>query len=75
MMVDDITTRITPRRLATSARRYEAARARAIILARARDALIQQALADGWTHAQIAKATGLTRGRIGQLAGHTTSRS
>lgn len=33
-----------------------------------RDALIHQAIAEGWTHSQIATATGLTRGRIGQIA-------
>ncbi len=33
-----------------------------------RDRLIRLALAEGWTHAQVAAATGLTRGRIGQLA-------
>lgn len=32
-----------------------------------RDALIRQAAADGATHAQIARASGLTRGRIGQI--------
>jgi transcriptional regulator with XRE-family HTH domain len=30
--------------------------------------LIRQALEQGWTHAQIAQATGLTRSRVGQLA-------
>ena len=33
-----------------------------------RDTLIRKAIADGWTHSQIADATGLTRGRIGQIA-------
>jgi hypothetical protein len=33
-----------------------------------RNELVRQALANGWTHAKIAEATGLTRGRIGQLA-------
>lgn len=33
-----------------------------------RDALIHQAIAEGWTHSQIADATGLSRGRIGQIA-------
>jgi DNA-binding NarL/FixJ family response regulator len=33
-----------------------------------RDRLIRRALADGWTHAQIAETTGLSRSRIGQLA-------
>jgi hypothetical protein len=33
-----------------------------------RDKLIRRALKQGWTHAQIAQVTGLTRGRIGQFA-------
>jgi hypothetical protein len=33
-----------------------------------RDCMIREALKDGWTHADIARATGLTRGRVGQLA-------
>lgn len=41
--------------------RYEASRL-------ARDEAVRQALAEGWTHAKISEATGLTRGRIGQLA-------
>jgi len=39
-----------------------------------RIAAIHQALADGWTHAQIARATGLTRGRVGQIAAHGVQR-
>lgn len=46
-------------RVAESGR--DAARAR-------RDGVIAARLADGWTHAQLAEATGLTRGRIGQIA-------
>lgn len=48
-------------RHARASRRYEKTR-------QERNAAVKQALAEGWTHAQIAKATGLTRGRIGQLA-------
>jgi hypothetical protein len=33
-----------------------------------RNAAVRAALADGCTHTQIAAATGLTRGRIGQIA-------
>ena len=33
-----------------------------------RNAEVRQALAEGWTHAAIAEATGLTRGRVGQIA-------
>jgi hypothetical protein len=48
--------------------RYQRAFARSEQLRRERNALVLEALGAGWTHAQIAKATGLTRGRIGQLA-------
>jgi DNA-binding NarL/FixJ family response regulator len=33
-----------------------------------RNRAVREALAAGWTHAQIAEATGLTRGRVGQIA-------
>lgn len=33
-----------------------------------RNALVRQALAEGWTHQQISNATGLSRGRISQIA-------
>jgi CRP-like cAMP-binding protein len=33
----------------------------------ARNAAVRQALKEGMTHAQIAEATGLTRGRISQI--------
>jgi hypothetical protein len=33
-----------------------------------RDAMIRQALRSGWTHARIADATELSRGRVGQIA-------
>ena len=33
-----------------------------------RNAAVQAAIAAGWTHAAIAEATGLTRGRVGQIA-------
>jgi hypothetical protein len=33
-----------------------------------RNTAVRQALNDGWTHARIAEATGLTRARIGQIA-------
>lgn len=34
----------------------------------ARNALVRAALAEGWTHARIAQHTGLSRGRISQIA-------
>jgi hypothetical protein len=46
---------------AAALRRYEKAR-------ETRNAVVRQAIADGWTHAKIAEATGLTRSRIGQIA-------
>jgi hypothetical protein len=56
----------------TELRKAEARYRRAFALseqARAyRNELIRDALADSWTHAAIAKATGLTRSRIGQMA-------
>jgi hypothetical protein len=33
-----------------------------------RNRVVRQALQEGWTHADIARATGLTRGRVGQIA-------
>ena len=33
-----------------------------------RNRLVLEALQAGWTHARIAEATGLTRGRVGQIA-------
>jgi len=33
-----------------------------------RNVLAHQAIAEGWSHSQIAALTGLTRGRIGQIA-------
>lgn len=48
--------------------RYQRADAQREHAREARNTTIRQALADGWTHAQISEATGLTRGRIGQLA-------
>ena len=48
-------------------RRYEKAR-------EVRNQLVAQALAEGWTHAAIAQATGLTRGRVGQCLRNATLR-
>ena len=33
-----------------------------------RNTAVRAALEAGWTHARIAEATGLTRGRVGQIA-------
>lgn len=48
--------------------RYQRASVRAEEARTERNALVRAALAEGWTHAQIAEATGLSRGRIGQMA-------
>lgn len=47
--------------------RYQRASRRSEEAREARNALVREALAAGWTHQQIADATGLTRGRIGQI--------
>jgi hypothetical protein len=47
---------------------FRAASARADELREARNRLVRAALAGGWTHAGIARAMGLTRGRVGQIA-------
>jgi transcriptional regulator with XRE-family HTH domain len=47
---------------------YRSAAKRAETLRAKRNGLVTIALAEGWTHARIAEATGLTRGRVGQLA-------
>jgi hypothetical protein len=54
--------------LADIAYQHKHARAEAERTRLRRNALIQHALKAGWTHAQIAETTGLTRGRIGQIA-------
>ena len=48
--------------------RYQRAFARSEAEREARNAAVRHALAEGWTKSQIARATGLTRSRIGQIA-------
>lgn len=48
--------------------RYQRAFRHSETLREARNRLVFEALDAGWTHAAIATATGLTRGRIGQIA-------
>jgi hypothetical protein len=48
--------------------RYQRAFARSEAAREARNAAVKAALAEGWTHARISKATGLTRSRVGQIA-------
>jgi hypothetical protein len=59
---------MTAEELRKAEARYQRAFARAEQARGERAGLIREALAEGWTHARIAKATGLTRGRIGQMA-------
>ena len=59
---------ITARELRTAEARYQRAGQRAEIEREARNAAVRAALVEGWTHAAIAEATGLTRGRVGQIA-------
>jgi len=47
---------------------YRQAYTRSEELRAKRNAAVKTALANGWTHAQIAEATGLTRSRVGQIA-------
>jgi transcriptional regulator with XRE-family HTH domain len=59
---------VTAQELRKAEARYQRAFRRSEQLREERNALIREALEAGWTHAQIAEATGLTRGRIGQYA-------
>ena len=48
--------------------RYQRAFRRSETAREERNAAVRAALEAGWTHARIAAATGLTRGRVGQIA-------
>jgi hypothetical protein len=48
--------------------RYRTAAEHAEDLRAERNEAVRVALAAGWTHARIAEATGLTRGRVGQIS-------
>jgi hypothetical protein len=54
--------------------RYQRAYARSEAAREARNAAVREALHEGWTHARVAEATGLTRGRVGQIAMTTEDR-
>ena len=41
---------------------------KAVAARNGRDFTIRAAIATGWTHAAVAEATGLTRGRVNQIA-------
>ena len=59
---------MTTEELQKAEARYQRASRRAEEAREERNAAVRAALAAGWTHARIAKATGMTRGRVGQLA-------
>jgi DNA-binding NarL/FixJ family response regulator len=58
---------VTATELRQAEARYQRAFRRSEEARAERNALVLRALAAGWTHAQIAEATGLSRGRIGQI--------
>lgn len=59
---------ITPKQLATLEAAYRAASEDAESKRAKRNAGIRRALAEGRTHAWVADATGLSRGRVNQIA-------
>lgn len=59
--------KITAEQLNQAETRYKAAEQDAEKLRQQRNTLVLQALDEGWTHAAISKATGLSRGRISQF--------
>jgi len=59
---------VTPDELRQAEARYQRAFRRSEELRAERKDAVLQAIANGWTHAQIAEATGLTRSRVGQIA-------
>lgn len=63
---------VTTTDLEQAERAYRSAQAQAEQLREARNALVRDALAEGWTHQAIANATGLTRGRVNQLKNPVT---
>ena len=58
---------MTPDELRAAEAAYRAAFVRSEKLRAERNELVREALKAGWTHAQIAEVTGLSRGRINQL--------
>jgi hypothetical protein len=54
--------------LAKSEARFRKATAHTVRMRAERNAAIAAALDAGWSHADIARATGLTRSRVGQIA-------
>jgi hypothetical protein len=61
-------TPVDPQALQLAEADYRDAQARVETLRQVRNDVVCDAIQQGWTHAQISQATGLTRGRIGQIA-------
>lgn len=59
---------LTEHDLQRAEQRFREAAAKTEELRENRNRIVKDALASGWTHARIAEATGLTRGRVNQLA-------
>jgi hypothetical protein len=59
---------MTDKELRQAEARYQRAFRRSEDTRESRNAAILQALDEGWPHARIAEATGMTRSRVGQLA-------
>lgn len=59
---------MTADKLRSAEAAYQAAFRHSEALREQRNAAVRQALEAGWTHGQVAKATGLTRSRVGQIA-------
>ncbi len=59
---------ITRKQLEKAEAAFRSAAARAETYRERRNDLVRQAAGGGWTHRQIAEATGLARSRISQLA-------
>lgn len=58
---------MTTQELRKAEARYQRAFRRSEAEREARNAAVRTALAEGWTHARISEATGLSRGRISQI--------
>lgn len=58
---------MTTKELRKAEAAYRAASQRAEAKRDVRNAAVREALAEGWTQARIAEATGLTRGRVNQI--------
>lgn len=59
---------MTAKQLRTAQTAYEKATEKVEWARELRADFVREALDEGWTHARIAEATGLSRGRIGQIA-------